>query len=120
MTNQRFYRGHDDGRTVSIIRYDAAGKPIMSATVGLDTLPIRIDVVERSSRFGWGGYGPDAQQLAAALLADTIGDKHRAVALMLPFVDRVIARLPARQPWIVSDNIVRAIAGSIAQEAVPV
>ena len=67
--------------------------------------------------FGWGSATPGAKQLALALLADALEEPREAIALSDIFLDRVISRLPAHEPWIMSDNIVRAFAASITQKA---
>lgn len=69
--------------------------------------------------FGWGSYNANALELALALFADALDDKRKALALTITFCEHVIARVPADEPWVMSDNVVRAFAGAIAREPLP-
>lgn len=66
----------------------------------------------------WGNDGMGGRSLALALLTDVLNDDRKAIALAPVLCSQVIARLSADQPWMISDNIVRALAGMIAKEPV--
>jgi len=112
MTTLKFYRGHAETNSVSVVDIDTG------SGIGRGTKLRRRDDLFFAGRFAWGGE-IGSLQLAVALLADALGDDRKAVALMQPFRDLVIAGLPAGESWIMSDNVVRALAASIGREAVP-
>lgn len=66
----------------------------------------------------WGNEGMGGRNLALSLLTDVLGDDRKAIALAPVVCAEVIARLPADQPWMISDTVLRAIAGMIAREPV--
>jgi len=77
-------------------------------------LPLRLDLGGHSpTGFEWGYGGSGPAQLSLALLADALGDDEKAVRLHQPFKWEVVARLPARENWTLSEEEVRAIAQRI-------
>jgi len=61
------------------------------------SLDPRLDLGKFSlAGFAWGNEDAGAQQLALALLADTLQDDHRATTLSHELTHRVISILPAR------------------------
>ena len=54
--------------------------------------------------------------MALALLADALGDDKKALALHQAFKWQVVARLPARENWTLTDEEVRAIAARVEAE----
>lgn len=87
-------------------REDETGQPC--------ALPLRLDLGNHSpTGFEWsyGGSGP--AQLALALLADALGDDEQAARLHQAFKWEVVARLPAREDWTLTDEQVRAIAAEL-------
>jgi hypothetical protein len=118
MTKTKCFRGIN-GRDVYVASFG-----LSKADPGLRTLDPRIDLrnfapdAQWQPEFRWGSVCPGAGQLALALLADVLPDQPReAVALSDIFLDRVISRLTPHEPWIMSDNVVRAFAASISQKA---
>mgnify|MGYP000848299483 FL=1 len=106
-TFQPIYVGIPDG-TVVVTSTRDRGK----SETPLDP---RFDLVRKSpTGFAWGFAGSGPHQLALALLADATGDDRVALALMSPFAHRVLASIPADEPWSMSDTIVRSLAHSIA------
>lgn len=104
---QRIYVGTPDGTVVVTSTADrgATAKPLNP----------RLDLISKSpTGFAWGFAGSGPHQLAVALLADAIGDDRVALALMSPFAHRVLASIPADEPWSMSDTVVRSVAHSIA------
>lgn len=113
-TTTRFYRGLPGG-DVYIANLDTS-----AARAGMMTLDPRYDLGNLAQStlgtpFGWGSKSVGASRLAIALLADALDDERTAVALFTIFRDDVIARMPASEPWMISDNVVRAIAASISK-----
>ena len=77
-------------------------------------LALRLDLCNHSpTGFEWGYVGSGPAQLSLALLADALGDDERAVSLHQPFKREVVARLPARENWTLTDEEIRAIAERI-------
>ena len=77
-------------------------------------LPLRLDLWDHSpTGFEWGYGGSGPAQLSLALLADALGDDERAVSLHQPFKWEVVAKLPARENWTLTDEEIRDIAQRI-------
>ena len=69
-------------RTIDGISVLVDGKP----------LPTRTDDLKLTDYgFEWSYEGPEPRQLALALLVDHLGDKHKAKALVEPFMQAVVA-----------------------------
>lgn len=116
MTATRYYRG------ISFTDVYVAPFGLANQKAELRTLLPRTDIRGPGSvavPFSWGSTDAGALELSLALLADALGRPREALALSIIFCDRVISRLPPHEPWIMSDNIVRALAASIAREPVP-
>jgi hypothetical protein len=63
-------------------------------TVDGQRLPEHYDVKQFTNRgFEWTYEGTSPQQLALAILFDHLGDKDRAIALSVPYMEDVIANL---------------------------
>lgn len=104
---QRIYVGTPDGIVMVTSTQDrgATAKPLNP----------RLDLIRKiPTGFSWGFTGSGPHQLSLALLADALGDDRLALALMIPFTHRVLASIPADEPWSMSDTIVRSVAHSIA------
>lgn len=64
--------------------------------------------------FAWGVNDSATRSLAQALLYDAIADWRIAQALAQPFAAATLNCIPYRQPWSMSDTVVRAVAASLA------
>lgn len=116
MPNNRLYRGFPDRGVYCGDLTKALGmtipRPLVARTdIRGDTWP--------PAAFAWGTDCPGARELSLALLADVMDDHRKALCLAGTFSDYVIARLPADEPWIMSDNVVRSLASMIAREPLP-
>ena len=78
------------------------------------SLPLRLDLWGHSpTGFEWGYGGSGPAQLSLALLADALGDDDKAVRLHQPFKWEVVARLPARENWTLTDQQIQEVAERI-------
>lgn len=67
----------------------------------------RFDIINHShTGFCWGYYGSGPAQLALAILCDYLKDDERATLLYQRFKDRVIARLPRDENFVLSDELI--------------
>jgi hypothetical protein len=86
-----------------------------AVTVDVDGCPVgpldcRLDLINHSpTGFAWGYEGSGPAQLALALCADALDCDEHALQIYQEFKRRVVARLPQREDWIISDTVVRAI-----------
>lgn len=117
-TRTRFFRGVHD-TDVYVADLNSTDRHVAARTLD-PRFDLRDFSLGRDSiAFAWGSSSAGASQLALALLADVLADDRKALALAGTFRDQIIARLPAGAPWIMSDNVVRALAAAIAREPVP-
>jgi len=78
------------------MKHYAGGRSLDGAVVTVDGRPLdpRYDLKRLSpTGFEWTYEGAGPAQLALALLADHLGDDHKALALYEPFMRRVVAEL---------------------------
>ena len=69
--------------------------------------------------FRWGDDGPGTAHLAAALLAELVGQDTRTVRAALPYLRRFLARLPA-DGFEISEDVFRAFLYALNGQAQPV
>jgi hypothetical protein len=93
----RFYEGHRSGNQIRV-------------TVNGEDLQPRFHLwVHTLDGFEWGHCGSGAEQLALALLADHLTDEKLAVALCQPFLEVIVAKLPAAHWQLCSAEIDKAL-----------
>jgi hypothetical protein len=68
--------------------------------------------------FRWGDDGPGTAHLAAALLAELVGQDTRTVRAALPYLRRFLARLPA-DGFEISEDVFRAFRYALNGQAQP-
>ena len=68
--------------------------------------------------FRWGDDGPGTAHLAAALLAELVGQDTRTVRAALPYLRRFLARLPA-DGFEISEDVFRAFLYALNGQAQP-
>jgi len=68
--------------------------------------------------FQWGDDGPGTAHLAAALLAELVGQDTRTVRAALPYLRRFLARLPA-DGFEISEDVFRAFLYALNGQAQP-
>jgi hypothetical protein len=124
MTTQRSYQGKRTEHGAQVTVTQATVPEDNARTDQTDPsgqterdLPLRLDLWNHSpTGFEWGYGGSGPAQLALALLADALGDDKKAVALHQAFKWQVVARLPARENWTLTDEEVRTIAARVEAE----
>lgn len=79
-------------------------------------LPLRRDLRDHSLEYNWGYGGSGPAQLALAILADFLGDPVEAEAQHQDFKVHVIAHLPQREPWRLTEMQVAVALRAIAIE----
>lgn len=100
------YRGWVDADGVCHITVRQPGKPGRG-------LGKRTDIINHSTGFSWGYGGSGPAQTAVALLADALCNDMLALKLHQDFKVAVIAQLPQKSPWQMTDDAVRAAAAEL-------
>lgn len=97
------YRGYRDRQGVAKVKKRSDGK--------WRALRLRLDLANHSpTGFEWGYAGSGPAQLALALLADAVGDDHRAVEWHQPFKFAVVGKLPRDGFTLTDRQVLDAIA----------
>ena len=112
----RTYEGKrtHDGAHVTRHEQGHEQEPQQSQAGRPHALPLRLDLWGHSpTGFEWGYGGSGPAQLSLALLADALGDDEKAVRLHQPFKWEVVARLPARENWTLTDQQIQEVAERI-------
>ena len=101
-------------------RRNALGYPAFHVQQAGDAQALRprLDLVPAAPPPNWGdgrygGPGTASAQLALAILADALGDDRAAKRLHLQFERRVIAKLPPKGPWHMTEQAVIAAVNAI-------
>lgn len=93
MKTYRGFRGINQTPMVTV--YEAGAERIIDA---------RLDLMNHSpTGFEWGYTGSGPAQLALAILADYLGNDHKALSYYQDFKIRVIARLDRTKDWTLSE-----------------
>ena len=89
----------------------AGDRTIDGIMVTVDDMPLdeRLDIRQYSENgFEWTYDGAESRQLALAILADHLGDTDRALSLVEPFTDEVVANFD--NTWeMTSDDVADAV-----------
>jgi hypothetical protein len=77
----------------------------------------RLDLAKHSPTFNWGDWSQSSSQLALAILADALGDDHRALRFSEEFKKQILADLPADRWELSQANILRHLMALQARPA---